>query len=534
MSSDSAVEEAEEVHPGEGMTHRQIMIVFSGLMLGLLLAALDQTIVATALPTIVGDLHGLSKLTWVVTAYLLTSTASTPLFGKISDLYGRRRIFQVAIIIFLVGSMLAGLSQNINQLIAFRALQGIGAGGLMTLAMAIVADVVPPRQRGRYQGYFTSVFAASSVAGPLLGGFFVDNLSWRWIFYINVPIGMVALVVTSVVLRMKFPRRDHNIDYLGAVLIVASVTCLLLVTVWGGNIYPWSSRPIILTGVLGIVLGGLFVWREKVAKEPIIPLRLFSSSVFTVCNIMAFIMGTAMFGVIVFLPLYLQLVKGVSPTESGLLLVPLMIGVLFASILSGRAISAIGRYRMFAVVGCGLAAVGILSLATLGIHTNQLLMSVMLLDVGIGIGMSMPVLTIAVQNGVSWRDMGTATASINFFRSLGGSIGTAIFGAILVDQLAGNLVRYVPAETLRSLPGGGKTITGSPTAVHALNHAAQQGIFEAFVHSLDVVFMVAAPIMALAFFLSLFLKDVKLRDTVSGEPQIQTSAASFLLEGAVE
>ncbi len=521
-------------HPGEGLTHRQIMVVFSGLMMGLLLAALDQTIVATALPTIVGELHGLDRLSWVVTAYLLTSTASTPLYGKISDLYGRRRIFQVAIVIFLLGSILAGLSQNINELIFTRGLQGIGAGGLMTLAMAIVGDVVPPRQRGRYQGYFTSVFAASSVAGPLIGGFFVQNLSWRWIFYINVPIGLVALVVTSSVLKMDFPRRDHVIDYLGSLFMVFAVTGLLLVTVWGGNTYPWLSTPILVSGGIGLLFGVLFILRERVAVEPIIPLRLFSNSVFTVCNVAGFIMGTAMFGVIVFLPLYLQLVKGVSPTVSGLLLVPLMGGILASSILGGRAISSVGRYRIFAVVGTGTAAIGVLSLATLGLHTNPWVMSTQLLVLGVGIGMSMPVLTIAVQNGVHWRDMGTATASVNFFRSLGGSVGTAAFGAILVDQLGANLVRDLPARVLAHLPGG-STITGSPAAVRQLPPAIQVPILHAFVRSLDTVFLFAAPVMALAFVLMLFLKDVRLRDSVGdGEHAVQTSAASFLLEGAVE
>jgi EmrB/QacA subfamily drug resistance transporter len=509
------------------------MVVFSGLMLGLLLASLDQTIVATALPTIAGELHGLNRLTWIVTAYLLTSTASTPLYGKISDLYGRRRIFQAAIIIFLLGSILAGISQNIDELIFTRGLQGIGAGGLMTLAMAIVGDVVPPRQRGRYQGYFTSVFAASSVGGPLIGGFFVENLSWRWIFYINVPVGIVALVVTSSVLKMEFPTRTHSIDYLGSALMVSSVSCLLLTTVWGGNIYPWASKPVVLTGGSGIILAVLFVWREKVAPEPIIPLRLFSNPVFTVCNVLGFIMGTGMFGVIVFLPLYLQLVKGVSPTVSGLLLVPLMAGILTSSILGGRAISRVGRYRAFAVVGTALATVGILALTSLGIHTNQVFMSACLLVLGMGIGMSMPVLTIAVQNGVSWSDMGTATASVNFFRSLGGSIGTAAFGAILVDELQANLKRYVPPSALAHLPGG-KTITGSPAAVRALAPATQHGVLQAFSRSLDFVFVFAAGIMAFAFLLSLFLKDVRLRDTIGEDHRPVTSAASFLLEGAMD
>ena len=500
-------------HIGEGLTRRQILVVFSGLMMGLLVASLDQTIVATALPTIVGDLHGLDRLSWVVTAYLLTSTASTPLYGKISDLYGRRLIFQIAIVVFLIGSVAAGLSQNMNELIATRAVQGIGGGGLITLAMATVGDVVPPRQRGRYQGYLTSVFALSSVGGPLIGGFLVDNLSWRWIFYINVPIGIAALMVTSSALKIDFPRREHLVDYLGSLLLVVGVSCLLLVTVWGGTSYPWGSAPIIGTGAAAVVSGVLFVLRERVAPEPIVPLRLFGNSIFSVISGIGFIVGIAMFGVVVFLPLYLQLVKGVSPTVSGLLLVPLMAGILAASIVSGRLVSATGRYRAFALVGPAAATAGIFLLSHLGAGTNQAVMSAYLAVLGMGMGMTMPVLIIAVQNSVLWRDIGTATAGVNFFRNLGGSIGTAAFGAILVNRLAYNLPRSLSKAALAKLPGG-TTITASPATLRTLPAPVQEGVVHAFVRSIDTVFLVAVPVMAIAFLLALFLKEIELRETV--------------------
>jgi MFS family permease len=402
------------------------------------------------------------------------------------------------------------------------------------LAMAIVGDIVPPRQRGRYQGYFSAVFATTSVAGPLLGGFFVQSLSWRWIFYINLPIGAVALVMTSVVLRINYPRREHRIDYLGSVLIVIGVSALLMVTVWGGNTYAWSSVQIVVTGAIGLMFCGLFVFRERGATEPLIPLRLFSNRVFTVCNSVGFMAGGAMFGVIVFLPLYLQLVKKVPPTVSGLLMVPMMAGILMASITAGRAISRIGRYRRFLITGTGVATCGLFGLSHLGVHSNQLVMSAFLLVLGIGTGMSMPVLTIAVQNAVDWRDMGTGTATVNFSRSLGSSFGTAVFGAVLIDQLDANLVHTLPQRVLSHLPGG-KTITGSPGAVHHLAPDVQAGIYEAFSRSLDTVFLVATVVMLLAFGTSFFLRDVGLRDHFGeGHPTQGARASSYLLEGGAE
>jgi len=490
-------------------THRQIQVILFGLMTGMLLASLDQTIVSTALPTIVGDLGGLKHLSWVVTAYLLASTASTPLYGKISDLYGRKPVFRFAIVVFLIGSALAGLSTQMGQLIAARAVQGLGAGGLMSLAFAIIGDVIPPRQRGRYQGYFGAVFAVSSVAGPLLGGFFVDHLSWHWIFYINIPLGIIALVVTDRALRgLRHVRREHSIDYLGAALMVAGVSSLLLGLVRGGEA-GWTSPEIIGYLSAGVVLSVTFVWWEARATEPILPLRLFGNRIFSVSSAIGFVIGFAMFGAIVFLPVYLQIVRGVSPTQSGLELLPLMGGLFVASVSSGRRITTTGRYKRFPIAGTALTAAGLGLLSTLGAHTPYWRTALFMVTLGLGIGLVMQVLVLATQNSVDRRDMGVATSSATFFRSMGGTFGTAIFGSVLANQLASQLAARLPAAALKGINPA--QLTGSPQVIAALPPAIREPVIAAFVSALSTVFVTAVPVVLVAFVLTWFLQEIRLR-----------------------
>jgi EmrB/QacA subfamily drug resistance transporter len=494
---------------------RRRLIIIGALLLGMLLAALDQTIVATALPTIAGDLHGLSHLSWVVTAYLLASTISTPLWGKLGDLYGRKTFFQAAIVIFLIGSALAGLSHTMLQLIAFRAVQGIGGGGLLTGAQTIVADVVPARERGRYQGLFGSVFGVTSVLGPLIGGFFVDNLSWRWVFYVNLPIGAVALAVVAAVLPGHLRRASHKIDYLGTVLLAGAATSLVLLTSLGGTTYAWSSVPIYLMGAGAVVFGALFVWAESRAAEPVIPLHLFRNRIFSASSAVGFVVGFAMFGAIAYLPQYMQIVKGVSPTISGLRLLPLMAGLLATSITTGRLVSRWGRYRIFPILGTATMTIGLYLLSRLGVATSDWLSSLYMLVLGAGIGGSLQVLVVAVQNAVSYADLGAATAGATFFRSIGGSFGTAIFGAVFSNVLAGDLVASLHGL---SLPHGVTAASGASPAVLAhLPPAIHLGYITGYATALHTVFLVATPFGALAFLLSWTIKDIPLR-TTAGTP----------------
>jgi EmrB/QacA subfamily drug resistance transporter len=498
------------------LTHRQIMVVFSGLMLGMFLAALDQSIVGTALPTIVGDFHSLNRITWVVTAYLLTSTASAPLYGKISDLYGRKKIFQFAIVLFLAASALAGLSQNMDELIIFRGLQGLGAGGLIVLAMSIIGDVIPPAQRGKYQGYFGAVFGIASIMGPLAGGFLVESISWRWIFYINLPIGILALFVTSIVLHDRSVRTQHQIDYLGAGLLLAGVSGLLLMTTLGGSPegFPWRSWQVVTMGVGGVVFIGLFVLRQFRAPEPIVPMYLFRKRVFTAANAAGFILGLAMFGAIIYLPVYLQVVKGVSPTISGLMLIPLMVGMLITSIGSGQIIARIGRYKVFPVVGTAVLTFGMYLFSRMGVHTSDPVDSLYMFVVGAGLGLVMQVLVLAVQNGVDYKDLGTATSLNSFFRSMGGAFGTAILGAVLTDRLDGHLLAALPAEAKPHLAQIALLVQGTPAALKKLPAPIHAAAIQAYVHSIDDVFLVATPIVALAFIFALLLPEIRLRSTV--------------------
>ena len=507
------------------LTHRQILVIFSGLMLGMLLAALDQTIVATALPTIVGELGGLDHLSWVVTAYLLTSTASTPVYGKISDLVGRKVVFQTAIVIFLVGSVLSGVAQNMLQLILFRAVQGLGAGGLISMAMAVIGDVVSPRQRGRYVGYMGSVFALASVAGPLLGGFFVDQLTWRWVFFVNLPIGAVALFVTSAVLRLPVRRVPRAIDYLGAALLVGAVTCLLLVTVWGGSEYAWTSPVILALGTGAIVLTALFLMQERRAPEPILPLRLFRNRIFSVANAAMFIVGLVMFGGIVFIPLFLQVVRGVSPTRSGMLLLPLMFGIISASVTSGRIISRIGRYKAFPVAGTALMVTGLLLFTRLDVATSGLVTGLYMVTFGVGIGLTMQVLVLAVQNAVEHRDLGTATSAATFFRSMGGALGTALFGAIFASRLASQLAAGLPS----GVADEAAVVQSTPERIAALPEPVREVVVAAVAGGVDAVFMWAVPFAVIGFFLALALQERPLRE--HAHVGIEAPAAEEVLPG---
>jgi EmrB/QacA subfamily drug resistance transporter len=508
------------------MTHKQILVVLSGLMLGMLLAALDQTIVATALPKITGELGGQEHLAWVVTAYLLTSTASTPLYGKISDLYGRKKIFQVAIVIFLVGSALAGASQNMSELIATRALQGLGAGGLITLAMAIIGDVISPRERGRYQGYFGAVFGLSSVAGPLLGGFFTDSLTWRWVFYVNIPIGIVALLVTSVVLDIPFHRRNHKIDYGGATILVGGTSAFLLALSLGGkehqNGYAWGSPQIVGLFVIGGLLTFAFLAWEHRASEPILPLRLFRNKVFTVANIMAFILGFTMFGAIVYLPVYLQEVRGVSATVSGLQLLPLMVGVLTSSIGSGRIITRIGRYKMFPIIGMVLVTVGFYLMSYIKADTAYVALAGSMLVIGLGMGCIMQVLVLAIQNSIPYADLGVGTSSNAFFRSIGSALGVAVFGALVTNMLNNYVVAHTTSLADRAKLGAALA-TGQSGSQNQLPPALHEIFDNAYVHAVTNTFLWSVPLVLVGLVLALILPEKRLQ-TKSGLGRATTPA----------
>jgi EmrB/QacA subfamily drug resistance transporter len=497
--------------PPAALHGRRLWLVFGALVLGMLLAALDQTIVATALPTIVGDLGGASHLSWVVTAYLLASTATTPLWGKLGDMYGRKVFFQAAIVIFLVGSALSGLSQSMGELIAFRAVQGIGGGGLMIGAQTIVGDVVAPARRGRYLGVFGAVFGATSVLGPLVGGLIVDHASWRWVFYVNLPIGLVALVVTQAFLPTVQKRVSQVIDYLGAALVAAGTTCLVLTTSLGGTTYAWASPQVVGVGVAGVALIALFVAVERRAEEPILPLRLFKNRVFGVSGAIAFVVGFAMFGAITFLPLYLQIVRGVNPTVSGLRLLPMMAGLLFTSIGSAQLISRWGHYKPFPIIGTALMTVGLALLSRLEPDTSWLDASLYMFVFGLGLGSVLQVLVIAVQNAVDYRDLGSATSGVTYFRSIGGSFGTAVFGSIFASRLTANIAHYLGGT---AQPAGVNSARLSPEALGQLPPTVHHALVQAYADSLQTVFLAAVPIAAFAFALSWMLPEVALRTTV--------------------
>ena len=501
--------------PPEPFTHRQILIIFSGLMAGLFLAALDQTIVATALPTIVGELGGLDYYSWVVTAYLLCTTVCTPLYGKLSDIYGRRVTFQAAILIFLLGSVLAGLAPGMLTLVLSRGVQGVGAGGVMGLTFAVIGDIVSPRQRGRYIGYLAGVWMFASVIGPLLGGFIVDHVTWRWVFLINLPVGGAALAVIWVVLRPPPVHRPARIDFAGAALLMAGVSLLLLalVRLQGGGVQAWDAAAAGLTAA-GAVLIGAFVRWEAYVEHPLLPLRLFRNRIFSVGSGLGLLIGCALFGGVVFLPLYLQVVAGLSATNSGLLLLPLTAGVLIGSVGSGRLTARTGRYRVYPIVGSACAVGGMFLLSRMGAETPHSMASAFMVLLGFGVGMAMQVSLLAVQNAVEHRDLGIATASAQFFRSMGGSFGVAVFGAVMNARLATELPARLSPESLASVGGQVSDLLNSPAAIRALPADTAAAVTGSVEVALQAVFLSAVPILLVGFALSWFLQEIPLRETV--------------------
>jgi EmrB/QacA subfamily drug resistance transporter len=501
--------------------HRQILAVYAGLMLAMAVASLDQTITATALPTIVGELGGLAHIGWVATAYLVTSTAAAVIYGKLSDLHDRKRVFQSALVVFLAGSALAGAAHTLGQLIAFRALQGVGGGGLMALTLAVVADLVPPRQRGRYAGYLGGVLALATVAGPLIGGFLIDHAGWRWIFYVNLPIGLAAFLVIGARLRLPpRPARAARFDLAGAALLVVAVGCAVLAASWGGSQFAWTSPQVLALAAATALALALLIAVERRATEPLLPLALFANPVIAVTSAVGLLTGVVLLGSLAFLPLYLQVAKGVSATSSGLLVLPLMVGVLGASVVTGRLVSRSGRYKPFPVAGGAVMTASYWLLSQVGTTTPRTVVTAEMVLLGIGIGLTMQVLIVAGQNAVEHRHLGLVTSLAQFFRELGGSVGVAVFGAVFASRIGAELARHLPGAQARALGG---SLRGGPAQLKTLSPAVHHAVAQAVAAAVDTVFAWALPFSALALLLTLLLRELPLRDRFDALAGAETS-----------
>ena len=504
--------------PGAGgtfLSHKQIMLVLPGLLMAMMLAMLDQLIVGTALPRIVGDLGGVAHLSWVVTAYVLASTITTPFYGKLGDMYGRKMFFIAAIIIFLVGSALSGLSTSMTELITFRAIQGLGAGGLMVGAMATLGEIVPPRERGRYMSYFIVVMMFATIAGPLVGGWITSAFSWRWIFYINLPIGGIGLVYMITTLKLPTRRVEHRIDYLGGALLGVVSTAIILVATWGGTEYRWASAPVLTLIALAVVGLVAFLAVERRAAEPMLPLHVFKNRNFSVTMIMTFFVGIGMFGAMTFLPLYQQTVQGASPTVSGLLLTPMMVGSALTSVIAGQAVTRTGRYKIFPIAGGLIMAVGMLLLSRLGVTTTRLETSLDYVVLGLGLGFLMQMVSLIAQNSVELRDMGVASSARMFFQQMGGSLGVAAFGALFASRL----------NSAMSGAGGKFHASGGsldPATVNSLPAAVRHDVFYGIAHAVQGVFVWVTPAAVIVFALALLIKEVPLRS--GGAPSAENPA----------